>query len=255
MAAIHVRDSAAAHGGRRGCRFLAAVAGIRAQTLPSPSRVALGSLVAQQPSVHVKFHHDGVHFIGKLCDIEIRTKVSTLHRQARRLLQALAQGAKPAHQTLTHRSLSVVPFQRTSEKDAAAWQLGRRFPGEPMLEDGYEPGLPAPDREGRDKHPRSKMLGGGIQDVELQFLLGLEVRKQSALRQSQITGQIPNRQPLQTDRAGQTQRVRNDALARFIALAQAQAQIIIWHATEIARTFGFKSYRENRQYFYINSNS
>ena len=97
-----------------------------------------------------------------------------------------------------------------------------------MLEHGADPRLATRCRQHGPDHGLDESPAGVLEDLQLQRLLGLEVRKETALGELEILRQPPDAQTLETDAAGQRRCVLEDGLARQLSFA---------HLEIIARSF------------------
>ena len=85
-------------------------------------------------------------------------------------------------------------------------------PGEVVVEQPPQPGLAARLPERRHDDLLDEVVDRPLQHLDLQRLLGLEVREQAALRQVHPRRQHAERQPLKADLAGQRPRPLDDLL-------------------------------------------
>jgi hypothetical protein len=188
------------------------------ESIKSGSRVQVGFFVPHQARIKVVLHDDAMQFGGKLFQIEVGAKMSLLDRETRGAHETKLECLKPQHEFVAHKAFAIVPLGGARQKDAAARQFLGAHPLDPIFVDRLNAWLPALNFESREKHRDTKVIGRGIEYVELQFFFGLEVTEQAALRHVQIRSESTNGETFQTKSARKSHGSRDDPLMGRLTL-------------------------------------
>src|SRR6185436_7844555 len=195
------------------------------QALEEVAGALFGSGIAQQPVGVVIAEGDGVEVESELLGIEVGAEVAGLDGDA----GGLGEGgdARPVrpHEEIALRAGSVVELHRGGDEDAAAGRVLAVDPGQPALEQGADARLAAGSGESRADDLDLEALDRGLEDLELQLVLGAEVGEETALREAELGREGADGQPFQPVAAGEADCLVEDALAGLGSLAHREPMI------------------------------
>src|SRR5215472_2622294 len=112
----------------------------------------------------------------------------------------------------------VIELDGRRDEEAAARRLLRSRPIEPAAEETAEPGLSAGKSQGGPDDGVHELCRGRLEDLDLERLLGAEVREEAALGEVQVLREPPDREPLEPDLSGEPRGVIEDRRSRRFSL-------------------------------------
>ena len=174
--------------------------------------------VAEQAPVVMHHQRDAEHFEGDLLGIGARRELSFLERLLHRALERVDPGALASGEHVAHRAGLVVKFGRAADHRAAAGQVRRFGPVEPVDEHRLQARYAARFPERGFQHDFGEFLLAVIQHRQQQFFARAEVRKQPRLRQVGRLRQRADRQSVKTGLADEPQRLVEDGCPGPLAL-------------------------------------
>ena len=170
---------------------------------------------------------DAQEFVGELVEVQIPAKMALFDGD----LGCTRDDAHPLllvfDDVVADWTGAVIHLDGGRLNDAAARLL--IVPSEPGVHQGPNPGLATGRLDGWGDHEIDEALGGGLQDLDLQLFLRLEVREKAALGKADRRREPTDRQLLETDRAGEVDRLVQNRLLGLLALRD--------HVPKIARPF------------------
>jgi len=165
---------------------------------------------------------DAEHLEGDLLGIGMRRDLALVDRLAHGALEGLDPGALAAGEHLAHRPGLVVELARAADHRAAAGQLGRLGPVEPIDEHRFQALHAArPGHRRLEHHPRELGLAAG-EHRQQQFLARAEVGEQPGLRQAGRLGEGADGQAVKAGLADEPQPLVEYRLASPLALGHRQ---------------------------------
>lgn len=180
--------------------------------------------------------HHAIQVVRKLLGIDVGTKVSFLDRGNDDPRQNVEPAFLNFDETVANRTGPVVELDRCSHEEAAAREGTFLRPFQPALKKGTNPGLAPRGCESGLHDALDETSGRIFQDLKLQRFLGLEMGEEAALGKIEILREPADAQSLETDLAGEADRVLEDGLAGQLSLA---------HSLKIVRPFVLV--KENRK--------
>ena len=181
-------------------------------------RPHLGGRVGEQPVPVVVGEHHPVEIGGELLRVHVLAELAFPDAAVDHAGDRPAQLVVQLAEAVADRSGLLIELGARLDEEAAA-----RLTGPAALDPGIgqrpDPLLPTGHRQRGHDHRRRELLGGGVEDRELQGLLRAEVRVHPALRQTGIRGEAADRQPPETHPAREGDAARENRLAGPAALA------------------------------------
>lgn len=181
---------------------------------------------------------DPLEIVGELLRIDASTKVSFRDGAAHGVGNEIEPVALELHEPRARRTVLIVELRRRLEKDAAALRVRGPLPVHPSIEQRAHAQLAAAHRQRRLDDEVDEASGSRLEHLDLEGLLGSEVREQTALGEMEFAGEPANGEIAQPDLASEGHRVIENRQPGRLALA---------HAVSLIRTFVlFKASAGNR---------
>jgi hypothetical protein len=167
----------------------------------------------------VETEHDGVEVVGELLGLDVAPEVARFDAGAVDDLDHLEPALLERDEPVAHRPGPIVELDRGRDENAPSGSRARLCPGEPALEERGQAGPAAGLPDGGLDDLVHESLGRRVEHLDLERLLGAEVREEPALGEVQLVGQASDRQPLEADLAGQARGPLQDGLPGLLSLA------------------------------------
>ena len=170
----------------------------------------------------VEAEHDRVEVVRELVGLEVPAEVPGGHSGREEDSDHLEPAPLERDEAFPHRAGPVVELRRGGDEEAPAPPRVRLRPGEPPLEERGDARLAPWLVDRRPDHLVDEPFGGGVEDLDLEGLLGAEVREEPALGEPELGREPADRQALEADLGREPDGAIEDDRTRLLPFSHGQ---------------------------------
>jgi len=166
----------------------------------------------------VETEHDGIEVVRELFGVEVPSESALGYPDPENDRDHLQPPLLERDEAVADWTRSVVELRRRRDEETSPRNRVRFCPGQPPLEEGSDAGLAAGLAHGGLDDLFDEALGGRVEHLDLEGLLGPEVSEEAALGEAQVGREAADGQPFQSDLGRESDALIEDRRPRGVSL-------------------------------------